>query len=191
MGCLDKVFNIGVTCLIFYQLYYNLGGAQELGGPYLEWHALAYSVGSLIPALLLGIHSTKLAFAKTDEERRQLASSCLHKGICYFYLTILGATLIFRVFMHFQWIHQLGPEHIVSYERSRKWLIYYYIVLQYTLAMTLTFTYLSKTRKINKGTTGQDSAAKGESSEAEQSRSAFDEPIIHYGQPMYLPTAMV
>ena len=67
-GCLEKLLYVGLTCLICYQTWYNLGGAYELGGPYLSWTALAYSVGSLLPAIWLSVHACKLAFAKKAED---------------------------------------------------------------------------------------------------------------------------
>ena len=102
MGCPgDKILSIALTAVICYQTWYNLGGAMELGGPYMEWRALAYSIGSLIPAIFLAIHNTKMAFAKNDEDKEALAADKKYKYACYFYLAILGGMALFRVFMHF------------------------------------------------------------------------------------------
>ena len=67
MGCIEKLFYVGLTAAIGYQTWYNLSSAVELGGSYMELKGLAYSVGTLIPAIFLGIHTSKLAFAKTTE----------------------------------------------------------------------------------------------------------------------------
>ena len=123
---------------------------MELGGKYMDMKELLYSVGSLIPAIILGVHTCKLAFAKSDEARQKLANSTACKIFCYLYMGLFGACVLFRVFIHFQWSHQLGPEHIVSYERSRKFLIYYFGVLQYAFAWALTAVYYSQIRKLSK-----------------------------------------
>ena len=135
--------------MLIYQTWYNLRGAMELGGKYMGMKELLYSVGSLIPAIILGVHACKLAFAKTDDAKLKLAESTVCKIICYFYMALLTSCLLFRVFIHFQWSHQLGPEHIVSYERSRKFLIYYFGILQYAFAWALVAGYWSQTRKLN------------------------------------------
>ena len=147
MGCLAKLFNIGLTAVIIYQTWYNFWGANELGGIYLEWTALAYSIGTLLPAILLAIHNTKLEFAKSSEDKMKLADKKIYKYICYFYLTILAGMLCFRVFCRFQH-RQNYPQHIVSFDRSRTWLIYYYGWLQYTFSFLLTFVYMYTTRKL-------------------------------------------
>ena len=102
MGCIDKVLFIGLTCAISYQVWYNLTGAMELGGKYMGTKELLYSIGTLLPAIYLGIHACKLVFAKSDEARQTLASSKLSKYICYFYTFIFGAMVVFRLFTHFQ-----------------------------------------------------------------------------------------
>ena len=68
MGCLEKLFYLGMTCLIAYQAWYNFAGAKELGGKYDTWIYLMYAVGSLVPGITLGVHSWKLATAKTKED---------------------------------------------------------------------------------------------------------------------------
>ena len=76
---------------------------MELGGKYMGAKELLYSIGTLLPALFLGIHACKLAFAKSDDARLTLAASKLSKYICYFYTLILGAMILFRVYTHFQY----------------------------------------------------------------------------------------
>ena len=75
---------------------------MELGGKYMDTKELLYSVGSLIPAIILGVQACKLAFAKTDDARQTLAASKLSKLICYFYMALFAGMLIFRTFIHFQ-----------------------------------------------------------------------------------------
>ena len=81
-------------------MWYNVTGAFELGEPYTSWTSLLYSIGSLVPAMFLAVHSTKLAFAKTDEARQSLTAKKSYKYICYFYLAIIGFMALFRVYMH-------------------------------------------------------------------------------------------
>ena len=71
--------------------------------------SLIYSTGSLIPAIILGVHASKLAFAKTDKARQILAASCVHKLISYFYTAILGLFLLAKIVLHFEYINQLKP----------------------------------------------------------------------------------
>ena len=99
MGCFEKLAYVGLTCILTYQVWYNLTGAMELGGKYMDTKELLYSVGSLVPAIILGIHACKLAFAKSDEARMALAASKLSKLICYFYMTLFAGMLVFRVFI--------------------------------------------------------------------------------------------
>jgi len=62
---------------------------------------LAYSVGSLIPAIFLAIHSVKLAFAKTDEAQEELLSKKMYNWICKFYMGIAALMVLVRIGMHF------------------------------------------------------------------------------------------
>ena len=102
MGCIDKLAYTGLTCVLSYQVWYNLTGAMELGGKYLDTKELLYSVGSLLPAIFLAIHACKFAFAKTDEARKTLASCTSSKVICYFYMALFAGMLAFRVYIRFQ-----------------------------------------------------------------------------------------
>ena len=181
--CCRKLLYFGLTAALVYQVFYNFMGARELGGSYLSLSHLLYSVGSLIPAVLLGIHACKLVCSNDDEKKLHMARSRTYKRICGFYLTIIAAMLLFRVFMHFQWIHQLAPEHIVSYERSRKWLLYYWGILQYGLSFVLTFSYMRTAHKIKKNAkSAQESANK-------VLRASFEVPL--HQDPEYKPTVMV
>ena len=65
MGCIDKLVSLGLTCILTYQAIYNLRGAMELGGKYMDTKHILYSIGSLIPAIFLGVHASRLSFAKT------------------------------------------------------------------------------------------------------------------------------
>ena len=172
MGYVDKVGYIGLTCMLVYQAWHNLRGAMELGGKYMDMRDLLYSVGSLIPAIILGVHACKLAFAKGDEAKLKLAASTVGKVICYFYMALFSGCILFRVFIHFQWSHQLGPEHIVSYERSRKFLIYYFGILQYAFAWALVAGYWNQTRKLS--AKAKKAAEKKESPVKPESLSAFE-----------------
>ena len=51
------------------------------------------------------------------------------KLICVFYMALFAGCLIFRIYIHFQFANQLEREHVASYERSRKFLIYYFGIL--------------------------------------------------------------
>ena len=150
MGCFQKLLFIGLTAAIAYQACYNWRGAHELGGKYLDLEHLFYSVFSLVPAILLGIHATKLACARDSQHKLELASSRRYKWVTSLYALLFGAMVAFRLFAHFQHSHQLGREHIVSYERSRKWLIYYWGVLQYGLTFVLCAAYRRVCHKIVK-----------------------------------------
>ena len=101
MGCIEKLFFVGLTGLITYQAWYNFVGAMELGGKNMDVKSLAYSVGSLIPAIALGFHASKLAFAKTEEARQTLAAQTIFKVISYLYAAVLVAMVGFRVYIHF------------------------------------------------------------------------------------------
>ena len=95
---LRQLFYIVLTGVIAYQALYNLIGANELGGAYMSFKSLAYSVGSLLPAIALGIHATKLAGAKSLDEQERLADAKAFKYICYFYQGIVIFMILFRVF---------------------------------------------------------------------------------------------
>ena len=150
MGCAAKLFYAGLTGLIAYQAFYNWGGAHELGGKYTELEHLLYSVFSLLPAIYLGIHAFKLAGAKDAEAKKHLVHNHLAKLSAFLYIAILLGMLGFRVFIHVQHRQQIGKEHIASYEKSRKFLIYYWGVLQYGLAIALSCSYLHRVHKVKK-----------------------------------------
>ena len=101
MGCLERLFYIGMTCLITYQAWYNFRGASELGGQYNTWSALGYSVGSLIPAISLGFHACQLAKAKTPEDLYDMALSTPAKLFSYLYMAVLGYMVYYRLHAHF------------------------------------------------------------------------------------------
>ena len=54
----------------------------------------------------------------------------------------------FRLFARFQH-RQNSPQHIVSFERSAKFLIYYWGTMQYATSIVLSIAYLRKARKVN------------------------------------------
>ena len=141
-----QLFFAGLTCLLAYQAWYNLVGALELGGKYMNTDMLIYSVGSLLLAIALGIHATKLARADSLDERKKLAEHKTAKRFAYLYCAILAGMVIVRVYSHFQYNYQLSPEHIVSFEKSMKWQVYYWGVIQYGLAIVLSIAYLHKAR---------------------------------------------
>ena len=175
MGCVDKVLCLGLTCILAYQAVYNLRGAMELGGKYMNTKELLYSVGSLVPAIILGIHASKLSFAKTAEAKQNLAASTLCKIICYLYMALFAGCLVFRVFIHFQYSHQLAPEHVASYEKSRSFLIYYWGVLQYGFAWALTASYWIQIRKV---AASAKASEKKESAVKSESLNSFEQPIV-------------
>ena len=101
MGCLPKLFYIAMTCLVTYQAIYNFRGAWELGGKYLDWRSLLYSVVSLVPAIALGIHACRMVFAKKAEKQEALAESILHKWISRIYMALAALLVLARVYVHF------------------------------------------------------------------------------------------
>ena len=78
---------------------------MELGGKYMDMWMLAYQVGSLIPAIALGIHACKLSFAKSQDARKTLCSAALYKWIAYFYCAVLAVMALGKVYSHFQHGH--------------------------------------------------------------------------------------
>ena len=62
-GWVEKVIFASLTLLIGYQSVYNLEGALELGGKYKSTGYLVYAVGSLMPAIALGVHSMRVLCA--------------------------------------------------------------------------------------------------------------------------------
>ena len=101
MGFLPKLFYIAMTCLVTYQAIYNFRGAWELGGKYLDWRSLLYSVVSLVPAIALGIHACRMVFAKKAEKQEALAESILHKWISRIYMALAALLVLARVYVHF------------------------------------------------------------------------------------------
>ena len=177
MGCIEKLYFIGLTSVLAYQTYYNLTGAMELGGKYMDTKMLVYSVGSLVPAIILGIHACKIAFAKSDEARQTLAASCLSKVIVWFYVATLGLCCAAEVYVHLKSnTHQLGYETIVSFKRSRTFLIYYWIILQYGLAWVLMLSYVHVTRKIS--ASAKKASEQNQTAVKSESLNSFSEPII-------------
>ena len=136
-----QLFYIALTSVIAYQALYNLVGANELGGPYMSFKCLLYSVGTLLPAIALGIHAFRLVGAKSLEEQEKLASAKAYLYICYFYQGMVIFMVLYRIWAEFQNHHQLAPIHLVSYKRSRCWLLYYYGVLQYGISFLLVAAY--------------------------------------------------
>ena len=101
MGCLPKLFYVVMTCLVTYQAIYNLRGACELGSKYLDWPSLLYSVASLVPAILLGIHACRMVFAKNTEKQQALAESVVHKWISRIYMALAALMVVARVYIYF------------------------------------------------------------------------------------------
>ena len=190
MGCWEKLYYLGLTTAVMLQVVYNLGGDLELGGKYLDLRSLAYSIGSLIPAIALGIHAMKLTSKTDSAELVAAANSFMHKLICYFYVAIIACLALWTAYAHLRQFHQLGPEKVVSYQRSVRWQIYIWYVLQYTPTWILTFSYLHKVNQINKSATKVKSQSTYDSlttkpSNTEQmppldenTRAAFNAPIV-------------
>ena len=105
MGCLPKLFYLVITCLVAYQAIYNLRGAMELGGNYMSWRSLLYSVVSLVPAIALGIHACRMVFAKKAEKQQALAESTVHRWISRIYMALAVLMVLARVIIHFVCIH--------------------------------------------------------------------------------------
>ena len=190
-NCLRQLFYISLTALISYQALYNIIGANELGGKYNNFANLMYSVGSLIPGIALGVHATRMVGTKDTEKQESMANSKTYKYICYFYFAIIVGMLLFRVFMQVQWIHQLAPEEIVSYKRSREWLCYYYGILQYGITFVLVGAYTYRCSKINKSLSAPQQVKNTDQvfKQAAVTTLIMEDPIV--SQPTYLPTAMV
>ena len=55
MTLIDGLFLYSTTALICVQAMYGYTGAQAMGGSYIEMPYLLYLVGSLVPAILLGV----------------------------------------------------------------------------------------------------------------------------------------
>ena len=68
-------------------MVWNFTGAMELGGKYMSLPRLCYSVGSIIPGLMVGIHGIKLYQADSEEERAKLLhKSCIYTVISWIYI---------------------------------------------------------------------------------------------------------
>ena len=78
---------------------------MELGDPYMEMKPLAYAVGSLIPAIVLGVHASKLAFSKTEEARQKLAATFIYKLISALYLATVVGMIGCILYAHFRTVH--------------------------------------------------------------------------------------
>ena len=105
MNCFEKLLFVCLTALITYETWYNFRGAMELGDSHMDLTSLAYSTGSLFPAIGLGVHASKLAFAKNDEARKTLADSCFYKLISYFYAAIFGLFILAKIILHFEYFN--------------------------------------------------------------------------------------
>ena len=76
-----------LTSLIAFQIVFNLTGAIELGGKYMGWTMLLYSMGSLAPGLALGWYAAKVTHARSLERRTNLLSrSCVFVIIARIYV---------------------------------------------------------------------------------------------------------
>ena len=99
--CCKKIYFLALTVMIGCQTWYNFMGARELGGKYLDLESILYYIGSLIPAIFLGVNACKLVFAKDDHEALHWANRKCYKWIARFYLTILVGMIGFRLFARF------------------------------------------------------------------------------------------
>ena len=111
------MLSVGLSFIVWFQFVYNLLGAFELKGKYLNAIHLLYSLGTLIPAILIGINANRITFT-TDQEKKQ---ALLNKSKCYrifahVYVGIVALALIIPpvggyVASHFD---QLAMQNIVS-----------------------------------------------------------------------------
>ena len=186
MGIFEKILFPGLTALISYQAIYNLIGDYELGELYLTWHSLGYSIGTLIPAILLGVHACKIAYSSSMDSKIEMANKLTYKLIAALYYGIVAYMICFRIYIHVQWDCQLAKEHIVSYERSRTWLIYYWGVLQYGLSIALTVAYTIQVKDL-KGKKASEKII----CPTKTASSPTILPATNYEQPVYMATSLV
>ena len=130
---LDKVIAPTLTGVIIYQFIYNLQGAVELGGKYTNALHLSYSLGSLIPALLLGIYASRLAWARSED---RLSAMLKKSSRCYIvfarmYLALVGIGLGFAIISGYvaSFFDQLEVQYIVSFHRAMRFMDYYWVNL--------------------------------------------------------------
>ena len=144
-----KTFYIVMTSLVAYQIIYNIIGAYELGGKYTDWTWLLYEVGSLIPAILVGVYACRLAFAKVGQEK----DSLLQANTAYIVMARIYCYLFIFVFLVFvplsgyvaSFFDQLALQYISSFHKSMGWMARYFVGIQFSLATILSFVFLINT----------------------------------------------
>ena len=124
--------SIGLSFIVWFQFVYNLLGALELKGKYLNAIHLLYSLGTLIPAILIGINAMQITFT-TDQEKKQ---ALLNKTKCYrifahIYVGIVALALIILPVSGYAASHfdQLAMQNIASTQKMLRFMDYYWVNL--------------------------------------------------------------
>ena len=97
----DRLIFTAVPVLVAWQVFYFSMGAVELGGKYLSLEHLAYEIGSLVPALLMGSYCWHLVWmdflGKRGETLRQkyLTQSHCFVWVARAYLALLAILVVF------------------------------------------------------------------------------------------------
>ena len=145
-GCLAKLFWLALVLAQGYQVVYNWQAAQELGGKYTTFDYLVYQVGSIVPAFLLTVHIFRVVCEEDPREKAKRVSDnqCLYRlvALAYFF-GVGGSMLLWRVYIHFQYRNQLGPERITSYEKVQCFQLWYWWGIQFALAIFTSFAFLT------------------------------------------------
>lgn len=126
---LDKIAFCGLTAVITYQIYYNYRAVTEMGHGYLSVLSLLYNIGALIPALFLGLHCIKAVFAEDKQTVLKAKGARKYKVFSWAYLSLIAVMFIFKVYLRFEYVHQLAPERITSFDKAMTYQMYYYVVI--------------------------------------------------------------
>ncbi len=105
-------------------MVYNWIGINELGGKYHDFWYTCYALGSLVPAILIGIFGTRVVFESNGEDREKL----LRGKECYVIMArvYVGLVALICVFLPFSgyiasFFDQLEMQNIQSFHRMIRW----------------------------------------------------------------------
>ena len=145
-SCLLRFTFIALTSLIAFQTLYNFTGAMELGGKYMQLPMLTYKVGSLVPALFLGIYACKVTCANNSDQL--LKNSCVYVIIARIYVGIFVLVALLLPFSGYiaSLTDQLAMQNLKSVRNMLFWMAKYWVFSQYLVSFLLSVLFLRKVK---------------------------------------------
>ena len=64
--------------------------------------------------------------------------------ISWAYLSLIALMVVFKIYLRFEYVHQLAPERITSFDKAMTYQMYYYIIIQFGVSMLLSIQYLQR-----------------------------------------------